>query len=401
MSLIFPEDIPHVHSLDELSKSDLAIWPCIEPENFPRPNFLSLGLPTTTSIITDARYVKDTTYQGCGWALAHIKNAHIHKDLIRTPNGDALALVPWWRIWVMMNYPDFSNKAQINNNLEKLISEIPERSTVTIDEPCTLFHQGPHNHWLYEGFLPLGIWKKIGITPTLLHTHPMPEYRQGFLDMLDIPKEKRVFVDRNVNDIICKDLWVMFPWRNLPTHVAPLADGWTQDHKYCYDQHDAWWLGPSSATMEMTRNLGKQASSQLGRGEKIFVCREGTALHRICINEAEAAKIAEKHGFTCVTPSLLSGEEEAAVFHQARIICGNSGGGLSNVAFSKPGAHVICLGAEDDFVWPLHGICVANQTKLTVMRSTPFTSMDSVYKGTLSLYVLDLVAFDNFLTSLE
>jgi hypothetical protein len=402
MRPVFPEDLPHVNSFEELQQSDVGIWPCVEPENFTRTPYLSLG-QASVDFILDEAYAKDDVFQGNGWAVVHVKNACIHGDMIYTPHdGKVFALVPWWRFGSLLyHFHDRSNETVVSQRLARAIAERPKRELITIDEPCTLMCHGPHGHWLYEGLLPLSIWEKIGFKPTLLSNNACPSYRKGFMNLSGYPEEKQIFINRETHDAFCKDLWLAFPWRNRPSRLTPLLHGWTQDRIHCYDQGFSWWLNTSSVTMDAMCALGAKAPTNLARGDKIFVRREGTALHRVCVNEDEAAKIAEKHGFVSVNPSLLGGEEEAAIFHHAKIICGSSGGGIHNVIFSKSGARVICLGAEDDFSWPLPSICLVKQLDLTVVRSTQFSSMEPFGSGSLSLFAIDLIAFDDLLSKLS
>jgi hypothetical protein len=83
-----------------------------------------------------------------------------------------------------------------------------------------------------------------------------------------------------------------------------------------------------------------------------------------------------------------------------KTICGSVGGGINNAAFSKSGTRVICLAAQEDMEWPLQGIFTVNQLDLTVAYSTQFSSMDPIYNGLLSPFVVDLALFEDLLKSL-
>jgi hypothetical protein len=398
--LIFPEDIPHVSSLEKLLQNDgPVLWPCIEPKTLIKGRLQSLGSATHDGG-EDTKYSYDDAYQGAGWSVLRVKNALLRGDLIQTTNGDVLATVPWWRVGMALDCFDRTNQDQLSIGLTKALSTRQVEQTLVIEGPCTIFHQGPHGHWLFEGLLPLGVWKKIGLKPGLLANEPCPKYRKEFLDSLGYAKEERIFADRTTHDVLFSDLWCVVPWLNKKTHLSPLNHGWTVDRKHCYDQSNSWWLNASETTLGLTQILGADASVHLGVGDRIFVKRENLSRHRICLNEAEVLRVAERYGFVGISPSHLSAEAESATFSQAKIICGSVGGGINNAVFSKPGTRVICLAAQDDVAWPLQGICSVNQLDLTVVYSTQFSSMDTFYSGILSPYAVDLIAFEDLLRSL-
>lgn len=402
MRLLLPEDLPRVNSFDELRASETpAIWPCVEPETYKLRPYLSLG-QSSWDYSPDDYFLLDTEYQANGWSLIKIKDVIVKKDLLVTNDGDVCAFVPWWKIGGMIDYFNAANTAEIIKRLKTAISDRPACEQVTVEEPCTYFHQASHGHWLFEALFPIAIWQKVGFLPMLLCDTPCPAYRKQFLDLLDYPQDKRFFFHTPTQDVLCKELWIAFPWRNRKSHLAPLNSGWTKDKKQCYDsQNNSWWFGVSSTILKMTHRLGAQASPQFARGDRIYIPRESAAFTRMCVNETAARDIALKHGFAVVDPGKLSAEEEAAIFYQAKIICGGSGGGLMNTVFCKPGARVICYGANDDIHWPLQSVCLVNQLDFVSFRSTQFSSMDRYYNGAFSPYVLDLIAFDELLSSLD
>lgn len=399
MPLVFPEDIPHVSSFEEVMQSDgPVLWPCIEPQIFEKGRFQSIGQPSDDRT-PDLRYGYDDAYQGAGWSVLRVKNAVVRGDLVQTSNGDVLVTIPWWRVGNAIGCYDRNKPDALQKGLAKFLSNRNVQYIGSVEEPCTHFYQGPHGHWLFEGLLPLAVWKQIGFEPALVVNEHIPNYRNDFLDKLNFPREKRFFTDRNTHDVLCKDLWSAVPWWNKKTSLVPLADGWTADHKHCYDLTTGWWT-PSQTTLGLTQALGANAPSHLGAGDRIYVLREDLSRHRICLNEVDVLKVAEKYGFVGVSPSLLSAEAEAATFSLAKIICGSVGGGINNAVFSKPGTRVICLAAQEDLAWPLQGICNVNQLDLTVVYSTQFSSMDHFFHGQLSPFVVDLISFENLLKSL-
>lgn len=413
MRIIYPEDMRHVSSFDELMESDgPVLWPCIEPQIVPKGRVQTIGEAPTYQL-HDSFFSYADSYEGNGWSIFRAKNVFIQDHIIHTSDGDIFAVIPRWRIYMKLDWCDRNDKEGMEKGLEKFFLTPSHREIVTVDGPSTPFYQGPHGHWMYEGFLPLAVWKKLGFMPNLLITEPMPTYRHQFLDLMQGPKAKLSFINRFTHDLFCKDLWLVVPWASPAcnksvysgsiheSHFSPIPMERTKNYKYSYSKADLWLMLASDTTLEMTRSIGAKASAHLGRGEKIFLRREKSAQHRIYLNEAEVLRIAEKHGFVIVSPSLLSAEEEAAVFHQAKIICGSVEGALFNTAFCKPGTRVICLSASEDIVWPIQSICTVNQLELTIFRSPQFSSMDNYYNGALSLYVIDLVAFDELLSSLH
>ena len=400
MSLLFPENLPHVSSLDELRANDaVSIWPCIDPSNFMRPHIKSLG-ELTTNTNCDHEFMQIRQYQGNGWAIVRVPDATIRNEIVFDRKGNMLAALPWWRLGVQAGFFKRGDGTEIQQRLEKFISERPALPVCEITQPCTLSFQESHGHWLYETLLPLAVWKKIGFLPHLLSLDPCPDYRKQFLDLLDIPNNMRIFASRKENDFHCKELFLIVPWHDTGAEMPVLSSGWTTDRRHCYFQENGFWAGTGRLTMDFTQAIGLKANPGLASAERIFIGRKNTGLHRACLNEDEAFKIAQKYGFVYVNPATLTAEEEAATFYNAKVICGGCGGGINNAVFSRAGTRVICYVGDEDLTWPLPAVAAVNQLDLTIIRCTTFTSMERSFTGTLSAYALDLVQLNELLATL-
>jgi capsular polysaccharide biosynthesis protein len=80
----------------------------------------------------------------------------------------------------------------------------------------------------------------------------------------------------------------------------------------------------------------KQNASIRRTGMKhLYISRIDTK-NRAIANEAEVADFMRSRGFTVIVPGQLTMNEQISVFHDAEIIVGGHGAGLSNVVFSQP-----------------------------------------------------------------
>ena len=108
-------------------------------------------------------------------------------------------------------------------------------------------------------------------------------------------------------------------------------------------------------------NFKKTNTSKFG--EKIYITR-GNATKRKCVNETDVISMLDKHGFTVVYPGDLSFFEQVELFSGAKFVIGPSGAAMFNVAFCKPGTHVIDI--ESQRAW-------------TYAHCSLFSSLDLAY----------------------
>jgi Glycosyltransferase 61 len=79
---------------------------------------------------------------------------------------------------------------------------------------------------------------------------------------------------------------------------------------------------------------------------RIYCSRAGTRLRHVT-NEAEVAELLARHGFESLRPETLPIREQIEMFATAEAVFGLHGSGLTNIAFSRPGTHVIELQPEE------------------------------------------------------
>jgi capsular polysaccharide biosynthesis protein len=90
-----------------------------------------------------------------------------------------------------------------------------------------------------------------------------------------------------------------------------------------------------------------------GPSERIFVTRSSARWRRFR-NEEQLNEIAQRAGYSLVDPGAMSLPQQIMVFKGARQVAGITGAGISNVAFSLPGASVrlfVPRSMPDTFFW--------------------------------------------------
>lgn len=84
--------------------------------------------------------------------------------------------------------------------------------------------------------------------------------------------------------------------------------------------------------------------------KRLYVSRADTA-NRGLMNEPEVERLLSDHGFTVIAPGTLSLREQIRLFRGAEMIIGPHGGGMTNLAFCRPGAKVLEL-AQSNYANP-------------------------------------------------
>ena len=95
----------------------------------------------------------------------------------------------------------------------------------------------------------------------------------------------------------------------------------------------------------------KQRAALRPTGMKYLYLSRADATNRPISNEAEVMDLMRSRGFTVIVPGQLPLNEQISAFHDAEIIVGAHGAGLSSVVFSQPGRLVLEL-LQSDYMNP-------------------------------------------------
>jgi capsular polysaccharide biosynthesis protein len=95
----------------------------------------------------------------------------------------------------------------------------------------------------------------------------------------------------------------------------------------------------------------KQRAALRPTGMKYLYLSRADATNRPIGNEAEVIDLMRSRGFTVIVPGQLPLNEQISAFHDAEIIVGAHGAGLSSVVFSQPGRLVLEL-LQSDYMNP-------------------------------------------------
>jgi hypothetical protein len=97
------------------------------------------------------------------------------------------------------------------------------------------------------------------------------------------------------------------------------------------------------------------------RGRRIYISRERSGTRRI-LNEQELVEALEREGFERVFPEELPFVEQVRLFHEAEIVIGAHGSGLTNLVFCREATPVIELFSPNYVAVSYWALC--NQLKL-------------------------------------
>lgn len=145
----------------------------------------------------------------------------------------------------------------------------------------------------------------------------------------------------------------------------------------------------SNVSLRNLRSLIPGQASQYGccGPEKIFITRGDGAARRF-VNECQLAEMLRSVGYVSVRLEEFSLKEQAALFFAAKVVVGQHGAGLTNIAFCRPDATVVELYGD---TW--HADCFTAISAVTGCRHLLFRC------HTLSEYQIevDLEAFHRYL----
>ncbi|HEX2827529.1 MAG TPA: glycosyltransferase 61 family protein [Burkholderiales bacterium] len=193
-----------------------------------------------------------------------------------------------------------------------------EAPRITVAQEC-IFVGGDDNysHWVMRNLLKLVALERDGLLhslPWLLNTD-LTQYQRDYLDLLGVPPERRLLVDRG-QVVRCENVIVPAMLRN------PLAI-----------RQGVEWL---------RARLAAHLATPEEAADRLFVSR-ADAVRRRLVNEEEIYAALERYGFRKVVPGRMTALEQIAAFSRAKIVVGAHGAGLTNMVFAPPHASFVEL----------------------------------------------------------
>jgi capsular polysaccharide biosynthesis protein len=189
---------------------------------------------------------------------------------------------------------------------------------VRIEREC-IFVGGDDNysHWVYRNLIKLASLDREGLTHTLpwLLNADLKPYQLEYLDMLGVPPEQRLLVERG-QVVRCDKVLVPA----LLTNPATIGQGIT-------------WL------RERLRAYLRPADEA---EDRLYVSR-ADASRRHVVNEQALLRALEPYGFKLVQPGLMTALEQIRAFSGAELIIGPHGAGMTNIIFAPPHATFVEL----------------------------------------------------------
>jgi hypothetical protein len=403
----FINEFSEVTSLSDLLAAESpAIWCCLDPFCVDMPKILDFG----HSQNPHNEDIEERLLGNCilsGWAIVSLRRVAYLRDFFAVDAAGTVYLVnPPWRYGWMIDYfgtDPFEIRSRIERTNVYGIAASVANSAHTLDggikapEPSITFSGHVHGHWLFEHLLPLGLWSLFDFYPNL-YTMYLKSYQS---DLLNLSGYKGQIREATSPIMYFDHLLLPVPWtRPTSAHVTNRELEAPENKKRSFNLNNMWWRGSNPRLLMSVRNLAARAKRHNSQNNRIYVRRDKNALHAVCLNEDDVCALALKYGFIVVDPATLDGEEEAAVFFSASLIMGTTGGGMENIIFSRPGSTIILLGAEDSVRPSISCVAASANMKLIRVRCPQFTSLDSVYLGSSSSYVVDLSLLESLIKTL-
>jgi len=209
--------------------------------------------------------------------------------------------------------------------------EIPVSSDVSV-LPGRYLYLGwffnHYGHFILESLSRFWAVKEAtSVDGYIMHLHAADSrpasYLMAFFDLLEIPREKLLFADR---DMQVEQLL-------LPSQQAVLS------------------RGMSDEMLKLYRDLGHRAAQQAGRGSsssKLYISRRLLPPdQRGASNEKALEERFEARGYRVIHPQYMDVRRQLALYSGAQEFAGLEGSGLHNVLFSQAPRSVWMLGSKN------------------------------------------------------
>jgi len=250
--------------------------------------------------------------------------------ILKIPNGRAQSHYGWVIIDDVyfineMNWKHlYHHHCMIDQVAPENISKLPGR--VVVLGQLGFFQ---YWHWLSEILCRLAMVEQQGIEYDWLYVPFYDKFMKETFDLWGIDTSK-IIEPVGQNYAICADELI------LPSLVSNLHYGFVPYS--CYPSHHLFdWVSQKLLQEALQRPVTCDLS------KRIFVSRHD-APGRHVTNEDEVFELFEKHGFVRYQLSHLSIADQIQLFHQAEMIAGPAGTGITaNSLYCKPGTKIIEL----------------------------------------------------------
>jgi hypothetical protein len=218
--------------------------------------------------------------------------------------------------------------------------------------------QDIYGHWIIDFLTRLHVLRKAGRShEQTVYLNVVPQWTAGFLRAFGVESKA---LHRMANKPVSCVKTVQ-----VPTFTK-------RDSKLGYPifQHSV----KSFVSYMLELGLSATQPNRIPIAPKLFVARSGSITRASLIaNTAEIERHAVQCGFCVVHPEMYSVREQVHIFHRARIIVGEDGSALHNIAFAEPGCILGVLSeSERDNLWHA-GVCSQMGHQVAYLRAIKST----------------------------
>jgi len=391
---LFPSDFQRLDSFQDLEAcGEDSIFHFTPSEVVEFPPLTEFGAPRSWSNPDFVDQRRGSVFSN-GWAVLKVHDVYSFRNIfLAKRSGEIVLPFPQWRVGGLIAYygdskDEIFKRLRMNPLVNQMLAlcRSPLASTGSNKNRGTIVCDSVHGHWIFEELLPVSIWEQLRF-PYPVFAVGLKQYQRELLSRSEFPP---TFIDA-VDEILYFDsIFLLVPFQPLGNLNPSARYGFNEGDIFAYNQVHMNWQSSGSMTLSFSRGIGQRSSMNAPTYERIFIVRDRRSIHSVCVNEDSVIRLAESHGFVVIDPSKLSGEQEAGIFYNAKIVMGTLGGGLENIIFCKPGTCVIAISGEDSWRITLSSIAAFGGLSLTRIRCTQFCSMDPMTQGRFSGYVADL-----------
>lgn len=183
-------------------------------------------------------------------------------------------------------------------------------------------------HWFQDILGRLALLEMQGIQFDYLYVPTNKKFMQETLELWGIDSSKIIMCEKN-------DVFIQADELIVPSFVLNRNQGFNKYAGFHQNPITSHYVSQKLITAAQAKNIDTTHFAK-----RIFISRKDAPKRKI-LNEDEIFKLFEPKGFVRYELSKMSVAEQIMLFHNAEIVVGEHGAGLTNCLFCKPQTKVI------------------------------------------------------------
>lgn len=267
----------------------------------------------------------------------------------------------------------------ITNNLEKEYIIDPPFNKYSNVYYSALFRPGDHiyGHWLVDILPKVWLTETANLDKSVIYlVKDIPTWARSFLRKVGVDDDRIIDIKTN-KDVFHLTNIILTPNLRYDQLIHPLL----REFSLFLQNH---FVQPNPSSMIY--------KALLEHSNRIFISRDSwkKASCRTLLNREDVERVFENRGFLIFKPELFSVEDQATIFHNAKLIAGEDGSGMHNSIFGNKKQTYINIRSDKNHSLIQGSLCTAlNQDIIYLFGSTQGEHSNRQSPYTLNLHKLN------------